>query len=416
MFLVRVGTPRTSFEAFREKIFGMRSLSLDFSCGLCSSVAVRGLSLIIAMLRIFSAASGGEVAVLEGSELELMEHGSTVGSLKRYLARKCFQGKRSRFQLRILRGGDPTELQDDEKIIAPMDLQLMLMNHLPPDEERDESFLKSCLSGDLEEVERRLHALQNPNLDPVDPDRPDCTSPLSQSADAGHSNLVRLLLEAGADVEWRGGDEEDEETYEWTALHHAASGGHLEAVRVLLEFGADIDATNADVDSPLHLAVMSRHADVVRLLLESGAEKELINLEGCRPLHLAADCGDPEIVRLLRDSGAELEAMQEDVGLRPLHNAAACGSQSVVSLLLDSGADKEAMTVNGLRPLHLAAKNGHREVVRFLLDSGAQREATDTLGRTPLKLAAIECQPAVEELLCTKSRRIISGAEKACRT
>lgn len=346
------------------------------------------------MLRIFSAASGEEVAALEASELESMEHGSTVGSLKRYLAKKCFEGK-SRFQLRILREGDPTELREDEDITAPLDLQLILMNHLPPDVQRDDHFLDSCERGDLEEVERSLHALQNPNLDPdiqgVE------SQPLSVSAQVGQSNLVRLLLEAGADVEARGEDEE-EDSYDWTALHHAAAGGHLEVLRVLLEFGADKDATNSEVQSALHLAVVNRHLDVVRLLLESRAEQELMDSCGCRPLHVAADTGDPDIVRLLLASAAELEATKED-GYRPLHYAALSGSATALRLLLDANADKEVMTSKGFRPLHLAAQEGHEEVVRILLDRGAQKTATDALGRTPSKLAAIDGHRALEELL-----------------
>ena len=83
------------------------------------------------MLRLFSAGSGEGVAALDASEFDAMvaERGSTVASLKRHLAETLFEKRYSRFQLRILREGDPTELQDDDEVVLPMDLQLIFMNH-----------------------------------------------------------------------------------------------------------------------------------------------------------------------------------------------------------------------------------------------------------------------------------------------
>ena len=60
------------------------------------------------MLRIYSAASGEGVASFE--EVDEVELGSTIGSLKRYLAKKHFENRFSRFQLRLFREGDASEL------------------------------------------------------------------------------------------------------------------------------------------------------------------------------------------------------------------------------------------------------------------------------------------------------------------
>ena len=265
------------------------------------------------MLRIRLGASGEEVACLDVSQLR--EDGKpTFGSLKRYLARKHFQQKYSRFQLRLLREGDSSELEDFEIITAPLDLQLVLMSHLVPEEERDSRFRDRCLAHDLVEVERSLEELQNPDLDEDEPlDRPLCFA-----AAHGHTRLARLLLEAGASLN--------------APLHFAASNGHAHIVQLLLEFGAAIDSEGPEGMTPLHSAAFRGHVKLARVLLDRGAQLEAMNLQGQRPLHVAASGGHLETVRLLLDYGAE-KGVADSAGQTPSQLAAAEGHGAVAELL-----------------------------------------------------------------------------------
>ena len=216
------------------------------------------------MPRISLAASGEEVVALDAGQFEAVveEYGSTVDSLKRYLAQKHFPKRFSRFQLRILREGSSSEMEDEESITQPLDLQLILMNHLPPDEERDASFVESCGDGRVHEVVENLKAPQNPNVVFV------VAPALTRAAAHGQQEVVRLLLEAGAETEWR-----DAAVFERTALHLAAFNGYGEVVRILLEFGADMEAVDRYGLRPLHLAAQGGHTAVAQLLLDSGADK-----------------------------------------------------------------------------------------------------------------------------------------------
>src|SRR5689334_12178091 len=59
----------------------------------------------------------------------------------------------------------------------------------------------------------------------------------------------------------------------WTGLHSAAQHGHLEVVRLLLEHGADPNAREAgDNTYPLHWAAANRNIDIVRTLLDAGGD------------------------------------------------------------------------------------------------------------------------------------------------
>lgn len=75
-----------------------------------------------------------------------------------------------------------------------------------------------------------------------------------------------------------------------TVLHDAAQMGEAELVKLLLEKGANINAQVVDShaqvvdrswgDTPLHLAARRRHSGVVRLLLNAGADVTIRGRDG----------------------------------------------------------------------------------------------------------------------------------------
>lgn len=92
-----------------------------------------------------------------------------------------------------------------------------------------------------------------------DKDAHDINFAFQLAAEKGHAEVVRFLLQHGADVH----------AQDYEALRLGASNGHLEVVRLLVEHGANV---HADDDWPLRWAVSNGHLEVVRLLLEHGAD------------------------------------------------------------------------------------------------------------------------------------------------
>lgn len=58
-----------------------------------------------------------------------------------------------------------------------------------------------------------------------------------------------------------------------TALHAAAKAGNLDMIRLLLEFGADVNAEAHYHESPLTFAAQEGHVEAMKLLREHGGEE-----------------------------------------------------------------------------------------------------------------------------------------------
>ncbi|KXZ41601.1 hypothetical protein GPECTOR_372g153 [Gonium pectorale] len=96
-----------------------------------------------------------------------------------------------------------------------------------------------------------------------------------------------------------------------TPLHYAAESGHTEVLQVLLGAGADKDATKKDGWTPLYAAAQNRHVEAVAALLQAGANKEAATKDGTTPLHAATEKGHVEVVGALLQAGANKEAAQK---------------------------------------------------------------------------------------------------------
>lgn len=90
-------------------------------------------------------------------------------------------------------------------------------------------------------------------------------TPLQAAAFKGDVNTIRLLLDAGAEVNVSGGQF-------GSALHAVAFQGHENVVRILLSSGADTHLDSIDWGTPILAAAYSRRKAVVRILFEQDAK------------------------------------------------------------------------------------------------------------------------------------------------
>ncbi|KMQ91742.1 ankyrin repeat domain-containing protein 17, partial [Lasius niger] len=214
-------------------------------------------------------------------------------------------------------------------------------------------------------------------------------SALTLACYKGHLEMVRFLLEAGADQEHK-----TDEMH--TALMEASMDGHVEVARLLLDSGAQVNMPTDSFESPLTLAACGGHVDLAMLLIERGANIEEVNDEGYTPLMEAAREGHEEMVALLLSQGANINAQTEETQETALTLACCGGFLEVADFLIKAGADIE---LGASTPLMEAAQEGHLDLVRYLLESAADVHAQTQTGDTALTYACENGHTDVADLL-----------------
>jgi len=136
-------------------------------------------------------------------------------------------------------------------------------------------------------------------------------TPLHSTACYGDVEMVRALLDLGADVNIRndtgrsplnnisiipvrGGDVSGNCRRSWANV-----------AQLLLDRGADINARNNNGRTPLHTMTLRKLVEVVRVLLEGGADVGAEDKQGGTAFSLAKARGYEEIMKLLSEHGAE---------------------------------------------------------------------------------------------------------------
>jgi ankyrin repeat protein len=176
-----------------------------------------------------------------------------------------------------------------------------------------------------------------------------------------------------------------EPVFNGTALHRAAGPGHLELVRLLLENGANPNARDKNGQTPLHMA---RTGAIVEILLRYHADITLRANDGMTVLHWACVAQIPGegAVQTFLSRGADIEA-RDQRGWTPLHWAAFSGATPTMTVLTSHRAQVNARANDGATPLYEAASQGHLDAVQLLLANGADPNARDNTGDTPLSIA-----------------------------
>ena len=155
-------------------------------------------------------------------------------------------------------------------------------------------FVEAAQNGDLNEVKRLLSI--NPEIINEFDGEHD-TAIMKACRNCNGKDVVAFLLDNGANIN----DKEYRDLIDQTPLIIAAFNGCTDIVRMLLDAGADIGHRNDQGENALITASQEGNIDVVKVLLDAGADKNQPNADGETPLELAIRLKQKkELINLLR--------------------------------------------------------------------------------------------------------------------
>ncbi|XP_035664655.1 poly [ADP-ribose] polymerase tankyrase-2-like isoform X4 [Branchiostoma floridae] len=134
-------------------------------------------------------------------------------------------------------------------------------------EKANEVLLYAAINGSVEGTEAALKA--GADIDFKHAEKGNPGTALYVASNAGHVDVVRLLLRKGASVAERTGS--------MTPLHVAAHIGSTEIVDLLVQHGATVDVRDGWQFTPLQYACNYKNVDTVRRLIELGARPDFVD-------------------------------------------------------------------------------------------------------------------------------------------
>ena len=186
---------------------------------------------------------------------------------------------------------------------------------------------------------------------------------LCRSANSGSATTVKALLFFGANP--------DGPNPAYRPIHFAARNGHSRVVEILLDEGADVNARGSWNETALMDSVWNGRVETARLLLSRGADLFLgTSGDGFgTALWQAAKADRNDMAQLLMKNGARTSYDAESV----LTLAVESNNTELVQTLLAGGIDPRRVTATSQVPLtQLAAKRGNKEMLRALKNAGAK--------------------------------------------
>ncbi|KNC99854.1 uncharacterized protein SPPG_05227 [Spizellomyces punctatus DAOM BR117] len=181
---------------------------------------------------------------------------------------------------------------------------------------------------------------------PLQPTRTNPSTPLALACTFGHAEVVRVLLEHGANSNVCNDDGE-------SPLHLCARGGHIVCVRLLLGQVDGATWAKANCDSkdrsfgrtPLFLAAMEGHIECVKALLDAGASVQIVDSAGLNPHEYAVFRAHNEVAAILRShvtpytvkpANIEISSVAQAVVVERAYGHRYLKGQSMIRLYLGS--------------------------------------------------------------------------------
>ncbi|KAJ4244400.1 hypothetical protein NW762_014528 [Fusarium torreyae] len=219
------------------------------------------------------------------------------------------------------------------------------------------------------------------------------------AAQNGDNNVVRKLVEAGADLN------PVSDTEKWTPVHAAFK--NPETVALLIELGADLTILTASDYTPLDIALSNGQRGTMETILEKSKIKFDLSLRGAqKALVYAVDDNYVDAVEAILEAGADVNTVDVDYEFNrnePLIGSALrSDSEAMVRKLLEFRPDLNLVSEKQNTVLHCISGRTPVASVRLLVNAGARLDVLNSNRETPLAIAADHENDEVFKYILTK--------------
>ncbi|EPS39981.1 hypothetical protein H072_6288 [Dactylellina haptotyla CBS 200.50] len=195
------------------------------------------------------------------------------------------------------------------------------------------------------------------------------------AAAKGREKIVKMLLENGAKESIGLRSLTRLNTPLFAAIENA--NDHSAVVKLLLDAGADVNVKDKDGKTALFEAARRGHDEIVKLLLDAKVEVNSTDKDGRSALFSTIERGKKTAAKLLLDARANVN-LKDRAGVTPLLECSAIGAKyiEIIQLFLDYGADIDVRDSNGDSLLNIVQKRGFHEVRDIILEEVQKRRAS----------------------------------------
>lgn len=205
----------------------------------------------------------------------------------------------------------------------------------------------------------------------------------SQSDDITRRDIIKLLVENGADVQRK------TLQHHLQPIHLASMYGFDLCVRQLVEYGADVDALDNKFRSPIFLSIKYGNTSTAQTLIDLHSNIDNRHQGGgFSLLHLACELGYLDIIKILVKQGVDINSKMKYDECSPLMIACKKGDLEMTKLLVELGADVNQRDIQGRSPLHIACENDYPEIVKLLIEHKASTDIKDRSGKEAIEYAS----------------------------
>lgn len=202
--------------------------------------------------------------------------------------------------------------------------------------------------------------------------------PIFVAARKGNVDVVKYLInDCNADIEQRGRYEstDDQSVHQVSPLWVAAVAGRLDMVKLLVQSGADINSTSNTGSTPLRSACFlctedqqssSQHFEIVKYLVENNANISRPNQNGGTCLINSVQ--SVQLIKYLLDNGASIDSCDMQ-SKSALHYAIQEGRLEATKLFLKSGANPYLRTNFDDDALQICCLKAFTEIFEYLISN-----------------------------------------------